>query len=69
MFTILYQARVSGQNPKVTNDSLCDAIFSVFGDDFTYCGSTAGHGYFHQYALHRLHLSLDGILMLRLYSE
>ena len=43
MFTILYQARVSGQNPKVTNDSLCDAIFSVFGDDFTYCGSTAGH--------------------------
>lgn len=43
MFTILYQARVSGQNPKVTNDSLCDALFSVFGDDFTYCGSTAGH--------------------------
>lgn len=43
MFTILYQVRVSGQNPKVTNDSLCDAIFSVFGDDFTYCGFTAGH--------------------------
>lgn len=43
MFTILYQARVSGQNPKVTNDSLCNALFSVFGDDFTYCGSTAGH--------------------------
>lgn len=43
VFTILYQARVSGQNPKVTNDSLCGALFSVFGDDFLLCGSTSGH--------------------------
>lgn len=43
IFTILYQARISGQNPKVTNDSLCDALSSVIGDNFSYCGSTAGH--------------------------
>lgn len=43
MFNIIYQARVSGQNPKVTNDSLCAALFSVFGDDFSYCGSTSNH--------------------------
>lgn len=43
MFTILYQARVSGQNPKVTNDSLCDALFSVFGVNFSLCGSSSGH--------------------------
>lgn len=43
MLTILYQARVIGQNPKVTNDSLCYALFSVFGVCFSYCGSTAEH--------------------------
>lgn len=43
IFTILYQARVVGQNPKVTNDTLCNALFSVFGDDFSFCGSTASH--------------------------
>lgn len=43
MFTMLYQARATGQNPKVTNDILCEALFSVFGADFSLCGSSAGH--------------------------
>ena len=43
LFTILYQAKASNQPTKVTNDLLCDAIFSVFGADFEYCGSIAGH--------------------------
>ena len=40
LITILYQAR---NNNKVTNDVLCTALFSVYGEDFKLCGSSSGH--------------------------
>ena len=43
LFKILYEARESRISPKVTNDSLCTALFSVFGDDFNGYGNDSGH--------------------------
>ncbi len=43
MFKILYQACISSPSNKATNDNICAAIFSTFGDDFSLCGSSSSH--------------------------